>query len=177
MLGKPVAIAIALLLNIISFNTRAQQIDAYKSYAKFNVSKLGFSNVSGTFKGMEGRLAFDPADLGHSTFDVCIKAATVNTGEEDRDNHLKEKDFFHVKKYPKICFKSTSMLQTKSGYLVTGQLTIKGKSKAVNIPFTYTSRTFKGNLKVNRKDFDLNDGTGMFTIGEMVEIEIYCIVP
>lgn len=177
MLGKPVAIAIALLLNIISFNTRAQQIDANRSYAKFNVSKLGFSNVSGTFKGMEGRLAFDPADLGHSMFDVCIKAATVNTGEEDRDNHLKEKDFFHVKKYPKICFKSTSMLQTKAGYLVTGQLTIKGKSKAVNIPFTYTNRTFKGTLKVNRKDFDLNDGTGMFTIGELVEIEIYCIVP
>jgi len=177
MLGKPVAMAFVLLLNIMSFNTRAQQIDANKSYAKFNVSKLGFSNVSGTFKGMEGRLAFDPADLGHSTFDVCIKAATVNTGEEDRDNHLKEKDFFHVKKYPKICFKSTSMLQTKSGYLVTGQLTIKGKSKAVNIPFTYTNRTFKGNLKVNRKDFDLNDGTGMFTIGELVEIEIYCIVP
>ncbi|RYD96140.1 MAG: polyisoprenoid-binding protein [Sphingobacteriales bacterium] len=177
MLCKPVAIVSILLLNIMSFNAFAQKIDAGRSYAKFNVSKLGFSNVSGTFKGMEGRLAFDPEDMSHSMFDVCIKAATVNTGEEDRDHHLKEKDFFYVKKYPKICFKSTSMLKTKSGYLVTGQLTIKGKGKLVNIPFTYTSKTFKGNLKVNRKDFDLNDGTGMFTIGETVDIEIYCIIP
>lgn len=174
---RPVVIALILLLSIVNYNARAQKIDADRSYAKFNVSKLGFSNVSGTFKGMEGRLNFDPADMSRNMFDVCIKAATVSTGEEDRDNHLKEKDFFHVKKYPKICFKSTSMLKTNSGYLVTGQLTIKGKSKAVNIPFTYTNRTFKGTLKVNRKDFDLNDGTGMFTIGEMVEIEIYCIIP
>lgn len=170
-------VALVVLLSLMSYKGMAQKIDADRSYAKFNVSKLGFGNVSGMFKGMEGRLSFDPEDMGRSQFDVCIRPATVSTGEEDRDAHLKEKDFFNVRKYPKICFKSASMLKTKTGYLATGQLTIKGKSKTVNIPFTYANRTFKGSFKVNRKDFDLNDGTGMFVIGDIVEVEIYCIIP
>ncbi len=169
------SIVVGVIAVLFSFTTWAQKINSAKSYVTFNVSKLGFSNVNGKFSGMEGTLIFNPDDMSKNTFNVCIKAATVTTGEADRDTHLREKDFFHSKKYPNICFQSKSMLKTKNGYLTTGTVTIKGKSKVVNVPFTYANNTFKGSMKLNRKDFNLNDGTGMFVIGEMIEIEIVCV--
>ncbi len=157
---------------------RAQsfKIDSLGSQASFSVSKLGWGSVRGTFTGLSGSIIFNTQDLGSSKFDVCIDAGSVKTREPDRDKHLRAEDFFHIKKYPKICFQSRSMMRTRTGYLVTGIISIKGRPKLVNIPFTFENKVFKGKFTLNRKDFDLNDATGMFIIGEEVEIQIICKV-
>ncbi|HRP90972.1 MAG TPA: YceI family protein [Edaphocola sp.] len=153
-----------------------QKINSNLSIVKFNVSKFGFSNVDGTFKGMGGTIVFDENQLASSYFNVCIDARTVLSDDEDRTEHLRDKDFFYVNKYPNICFKSSSIVKTANGYAVTGDLTIKGKSKKATIPFTFKNNVFKGTFKVNRKQYNLVDGTKTFLIGDMVDVTIICTV-
>jgi len=125
--------------------------------------------------GMKGDIKFDDADLASSSFNVCVDAATVNTDNNARDKHLRNEDFFHVEKYPDICFASTSISQKGSSFVTNGQLTMHGVTKNVSIPFTYSNGTFKGNLKVNRDDYKVGESTGAFMVSKEIELEIIAV--
>ena len=127
------------------------------SSVAFKVKNLGFG-VDGSFSGLQGKIVFDPKDPSKGSMDVSVDAATVNTDNETRDNHLREEDYFDVKNHPRVHFESTGISGGKSGsYTVTGKLTIKATTKDISFPFTVTPKgddyLFNGEFTINRKDF------------------------
>jgi polyisoprenoid-binding protein YceI len=147
----------------------------YKPAAKgssvgFTIANFGF-DVKGTFSGLQGNINFDAKAAATNTMDITIDAATVNTDNELRDKHLRDENYFDVKNYPTIHFVSAKITGKGDNYVATGQLTIKGKSKNINIPFTATAVNdeylFKGSFKINRKDFGIG---GTSTIANELEV-------
>ncbi|MEN0053511.1 MAG: YceI family protein [Mucilaginibacter sp.] len=145
-----------------------------KSTVDFTISNFGF-DVKGSFTGIQGLINFDSQTPGNSSMDITIDANTVNTANDLRDKHLKDEGYFDVKNYPNIHFLSSKITDGhKTGsYLVTGKLTIKGKSKDISIPFTAEQQNeefiFKGSFKINRKDFGIG---GTSTISNELEISL-----
>lgn len=115
--------------------------------------------VDGSFSGLQGTIVFDEKALDQSSFEVSIDAKSISTGTTARDNHLRKEEYFYVEKYPAIRFKSSKIERTKAAFLVTGNLYIKGKTKQISFPFTYTEKnnegTFNGSFTINRRDFDV----------------------
>ena len=128
------------------------------SEIKFTIKNLGL-NVSGNFKGLKGNMVFDKANLSMSSFNVSVEVATINTGIEARNNHLKKEEYFDVAKYPEISFVSKKISNsTKEGELfLEGDITIKGVAKSISFPFTATAKgndyLFEGEFMLNRRDF------------------------
>ena len=128
------------------------------SKVKFVIKNFGI-NTSGTFEGLTGTISFDPANLTTVNFDVSVEAKTVDTDSEGRDKHLRRPEYFDVEKFPKIVFKSTKVTKTnKAAYFyLFGNITIKGVTKEVKFPFTYTAKDggylFEGEFPLNRRDF------------------------
>ena len=154
---------------------QAQTINTQKSAANFTIKNMKWVTVEGNFTGMKGDVKFDEADLANSSFNVCVDATTVNTDNKARDKHLRNEDFFHVEKYPDICFVSTSISQKGSKFVTDGQLTMHGVTKNVSIPFTYSNGEFKGQLKISRYDYKVGESTGTFMVGEAVNLEIIAV--
>ena len=127
-----------------------------ESVVKFTIKNFGFG-VNGSFKNLKGTIIFDPAKLADASFKVTVDAATINTGNNSRDGHLKKEEYFDVAKYPMISFTSNKIEKTAQGYLVTGVFTISDKSKMVMIPFTAVPQNggylFNGKVQLNRRDF------------------------
>ena len=128
------------------------------SKIKFSIKNLGL-NVSGSFKGLKGKIFFDKTNLPMSSFNVSVDVATVNTGIEARDNHLKKEEYFDLAKYPEINFvsKKISNPARDGELLIEGDITIKGVTKSISFPFTATPKgndyLFEGEFMLNRRDF------------------------
>ena len=100
----------------------------------FKWNHVGLSTQSGEFRDFDGTVSFDRENLANSSVEVTIKAASIDTGVKDLDDHLKSADFFEVETYPDITFKSTSVKQTGVDRgEVTGDLTIHGVTKSVSL--------------------------------------------
>ena len=140
------------------------------SSIKFKVKNFGF-NSGGSFSGLQGTIDFDPEKPGESKFDVTIQAASVNTDNESRDNHLREESYFDVKNYPLIRFVSTRITGKGGNFTFTGNLTIKKKTKEISFPFTISMEKdgylFKGEFNINRKEFGVG---GSSTISDNVDV-------
>lgn len=154
----------------------AQTIDSGNSKVNFSIKNMKVRTVEGTFSGMKGEIRFDKTDLANSSFKVTIDAATINTENEKRDDHLRSEDFFHVETYPVISYESSSIKNTSEGYMTTGTLSMHGVSKEMEIPFTYSNKQFRGTLEVNRFDYKIGEGTGKATVGETASLEIIAVV-
>lgn len=145
-----------------------------RSAITFKTRNMGIG-VSGTIGGLQANVHFNQADLATSTIEASVDAATINTDNSSRDEHLHGEDFFDVAHYPKITLKSVS-IRHRSGNNYTGQfnLTIKAKTKPVEIPFTCTQTgavtTFKGSFKLNRLDYGV--GTSSLVLSDEVTINI-----
>jgi len=170
---KQISLLIALFFATIAYVT-GQTINNEKSVVDFKISEFGIKTVRGTFGGMKGEIHFDTASLSSSYFDVCIDASTVCTGIKRRDEHLKNKDFFEVEKYPVICFKSDQIIKTSDGYITNGKLTMHGVTREIAIPFRYAQDTFKGTLTLKRLDYKIGENTGTFLVNDEVTLSITC---
>lgn len=152
---------------------QGQDINTAQSKVNFEISNLGFNTVEGTISGMSGVVQFNPKDLESASFEVCVDAATINTGNDTRDEHLRADDFFDTAAHPNICFTSSNITKTKGAYIARGQLTLKGVSKNVDLLFNYKNQQFIGTLKVNRLDYNIGPSGG-FMVGKTAELEIIC---
>ncbi|MGN6566746.1 MAG: YceI family protein [Flavipsychrobacter sp.] len=121
---------------------------------------IGTSTVTGHFTGLTGKIVFEPQKIGSSSFDVSVNINSIKTGIGKRDNDLKKDKFFNAEKYPTAHFKSTKVTGSGGKYIAYGELTIKGTSKSVEIPFTATQEKggylFKGAFNVNRMNFGVS---------------------
>jgi polyisoprenoid-binding protein YceI len=165
-----------LVLLFISFRYSFAQYHPVsgESSVRFSLKNFGFK-TGGSLDGPEGDIVFNPDDLGNASFRVTIKAASINTNNESRDEHLKEETYFDVKNYPLIRFVSSSVKEAgkKGSYQTLGTLTVKNKSKEIAMPFTAEKNgsgwTFSGSFKMNRKDYDVG---GSSTLSDEVTVDI-----
>src|SRR5580704_5086357 len=130
-----------LLLIIIAGNLAIAQykpIDKGSS-VQFSIKNFGIE-TGGSFSGLQGNIKFDVNDLANASLNVSVDANTVNTGNDMRDNHLRQDTYFDVKNYPLISFVSTKVTSSnKAGVLfIFGKLTIKNQTKDISFPFTAT---------------------------------------
>ena len=147
-----------------------------KSTITFQIKNLGF-NTGGSIGGLKANIQFDPANLGRSVIEASADVNTINTDNDSRDEHLKSDSYFDAAKYPEIIMKSVS-IKHKSGDSYVGQfnVTIKGKTELLDIPFTYTingaNTSFKGILKLKRTDFNIGSSSMVMSDDVTVNIDV-----
>ena len=140
----------------------------------FVIKNFGIS-IKGSFSGVSGTITWDAQHPDKCLFDVSVDAASVNTDNSMRDDHLKKESFFDAEKYPRIHFVSTGISgPDRSGhYTVTGKLTIKATTKDISFPFVVTSLgddlIFKGGFNLNRRDFDVG---GSNTVSNQLTVSL-----
>lgn len=159
-----------------TFFVKAQTINTDKSEVKFKITGGGIFTVKGGFTGMKGDFNFNESDVFNSNFDICIDSKTLNTKNEKRDTHLHSADFFDVEQYPTICYTSSYVSKTTDGYKTSGDLTIHGVTKSVEIPFTFKNNTFEGEIEINRFDYKIGEDYGTMRVGETATVTIICKV-
>lgn len=141
---------------------QAQTWQPTSSAIGFKIKMLGLT-VNGAFKGLAATLRFEPQNLEISNLTATVDAATLDTENNLRNRHLREKEeFFDVAKYPKITMKSTKIEKTATGYVGYFDLTMKATTKSVKIPFTFTQTgnkaVFSGDTTINRRDWSVGGG-------------------
>jgi polyisoprenoid-binding protein YceI len=165
--------------------TGTWSIDASHSEVGFSVRHLGISKTKGRFGTFSGDIvvAERPED---SRVDVVIDAASVDTRDAGRDEHLRSADFFDVATHPELRFSTTSVVATGDRWAVTGNLTIAGVTKPVVLdtevtglvtdPWGNDRVAFQASTEVNREDFGLTWNsaleTGGFLVGKTVKIDL-----
>jgi len=107
--------------------------DLVHSSVGFKARHLGISWIHGRFNDVSGKFSLDREDPSKSTFELTIKADSVDTANKARDEHLRQPDYFDTKQFPLITFKSTSTKAIKGGYEVTGDFTMHGKTNKVTL--------------------------------------------
>lgn len=122
----------------VSVEPGTYAIDNAHSEAGFRIKHLGISNVDGTFNEVDGRVMLPSESLADMQATATIQAASIDTQNEDRDNHLRSGDFFDVEQYPTITFESTSVEPLGgSRFRMTGDLTMHGQTHPVTLEGEY----------------------------------------
>jgi len=157
-------------------------LDASHTRIGFSARHAMVTTVRGAFKEFEGTGHIDTANPGNSKVSVTIKASSIDTGNADRDAHLRSGDFFEDEANPEITFVSTQVERDGDDWAVTGDLTIKGVSKPVTVvfeqtgsaqdPFGNTRVGFEGVATVNRKDWGITWNAALESGGVLVSDKI-----
>ncbi|NTY63282.1 YceI family protein [Mycolicibacterium sphagni] len=159
-------------------------LDPVHSTISFSVRHLVVSKVRGTFGAFSG--AVTVAEDGTPSVTAEIDVASVHSGNEQRDAHLKAADFFDVEKYPTATFVSTSVTPDGDDYRLEGDLTLKGVTRPVSLALTFNGVNpgmghgavagFEASVVLNRKDFgidiDMPLETGGAVVGDKVTITL-----
>jgi len=164
------------------------EIDSAHTSAQFAIRHLMVSTVRGDFRKVTGTVNLDEKDVTKSMIEATIDVASLNTGNEKRDEHLRSPDFFDVAKHPTMTFKSKKVEKTGEGkYKATGELTLRGVTKEVVLDFEGSLTPVKDPMgktriggmattKLNRKDFGIAWNraleTGGVVVGDEVSITI-----
>ena len=167
--------------------TTTWKIDPAHSTVEFVAKHMMITNVRGRFPDVDGIIRFDEENITNSSVEATIQVATINTGNEQRDAHLRTGDFFLVEEYPTITFKS-KRIEPKGGddYRIIGDLTMRGVTREVALDATFEGRgvnpwgaevvSFFAKTTVNRKDFGLNWNValeaGGVLVGDNIRIEL-----
>jgi polyisoprenoid-binding protein YceI len=145
------------------------------------------TTVTGKFKDFDGSIQIDHARPESSSVEFAIQAASVDTNEPKRDDHLRSADFFNVAQNPTITFKSTRVKPAaNNAYEVTGELTIRGVTKSITLPVTVLGEIkdpwgnsrigFEIATTINRKDFGVSWNKaldqGGYLLGDDVKVSI-----
>jgi polyisoprenoid-binding protein YceI len=160
-------------------------VDPMHSELGFKIKHLMISNVSGMFSDFEATVLTENEDFSTAKVKAKIKAASVNTNNKQRDQHLQNGDFFEVEKYPDIDFESTKIEKVNEGeFNVYGNLTLKAITRPVKLNVEYSGVTkdpwggqragFSITTKIVRSQFGLNFNsvleTGGLALGDEVKI-------
>ena len=164
-------------------STTKWSIDPTHTEIGFKVKHMMFTNVSGRFDSFEGTVTTDGDNFENAEIEFSADVASINTGNADRDNHLKSADFFNAEQNKKLTFKSTSFTK-KSGnnFELTGDLTLNGQTHAVTLPVEFSGLMTDpwGNTKsalsiggsISRKQWGLTWNASLETGGVLVSDEV-----
>ncbi len=160
-------------------------IDSTHTDVGFVVKHMMFAKVRGSFTGVTGTVDVQE-DPTRSRVDVTIDAATFDSGNADRDTHVRSADFLDVENHPTITFRSESITQAGDHWKVTGPLTIKGVAQPVTLGLSYlgsgkdpwgnTKAGFSASTKIDREDFGITWNqaieAGGVLVSKKVDIEL-----
>jgi polyisoprenoid-binding protein YceI len=157
-------------------------LDASHSRLGFSARHAMVTTVRGDFTDFDGAASVDSENPSSSSVNLTIRTASVNTASADRDGHLRSGDFFDTDAYPEITFASTSVERDGTDWAITGDLTIKGITRPVTIPFAENGTAvdpfgntrigFEGATTINRKDWDLTWNAALETGGVLVSEKV-----
>ena len=163
------------------------KIDPAHSTIGFAIRHYEINWVSGRFNNFSGTIRYDEQDPTKSSVEFAAKVESIDTGVAGRDKHLRTADFFEVEKYPDMTFKSTRVERKGKGWVLHGDLTLKGVTKPVALPFQLTGAIkdprggtrfgVEGQTKIDLRDFGITWGKalegGGFDLGHEVRIELH----
>lgn len=167
--------------------TQTYNVDPVHSQVQFKVRHLGFSTVTGEFEEFDGRFELDPDDLSTLGGAAEIQAASVDTGDEERDGHLRSEDFFAAEAHPAIEFEAGEVSAVSGDdFTLTGDLTIRGTTRPIELDGTYLGEAqdpWGGSRvalelagEIDRTEYGLTWNkaleTGGFLVGEKVELTL-----
>lgn len=165
--------------------SRALAADSYKvdpahTTVGFSVRHMGLSSVKGHFDDFTGSVVLDNGAIQSAT--AAIQVKSVNTGNKDRDNHLRTADFFEADKYPEITFNAKKVEKNGGQTTLVGDFTLRGVTKELRLPVTLsgpvkdaqgkTRLGLEAKATVNRKDYGMRFGAVMEAGGLMVGDEV-----
>lgn len=160
-------------------------IDPVHSEVGFSVRHLMVSKVKGTFRTFSGSITVGTDPL-ESKVEATIEMASIDTRDEARDNHLRSSDFFETDKYPQMTFVSTAVKPAGSDFSVTGDLSIHGVTRTVELalefngvgpdPYGGQRAGFSASTEISRNDFGIDlsmplDGGGV-VVGDRINISL-----
>jgi polyisoprenoid-binding protein YceI len=166
----PCLAAALLLVSLPAFSADAPAVshyalDAAKSSLEFSFTQAGAQN-KGKFKHFTVSFDFSPDNLAASRLEVTIDMTSLDTGDQERDDTLRDTDLFAVKKFPQAHFSAAQIVKTASGYEAVGKLTIRDATREARVPFTFRSASEAGtnagymNGKTTLKRLDYGVGQG-----------------
>ena len=182
-------IVLTLILVLITASTTLAadkyNIDPAHCHIGFSVRHLVINNIRGRFTDYAGSISYDEQDITRSSVEITIKAQSVNTDVQPRDEHLRTSEFFDVAKFPDITFKSTRVEKRGSGFAAIGIFTMHGVAKEITIPFKINGKSnfqggthlgVEGTVVIDRRDFGMSwsatlDNGGL-VVGNDVTIEL-----
>ncbi len=157
-----------------------------KGHSKFTfiAQHHGISEVDGYFKKFDGKITATKNDLSDAVFEIIIESASISTDLEMRDNHLKSEDMFNVQQFPAITFISTTFNKIEGNkYSMTGNLTIKGITKAITFDVTMNGPAahpdpnnkklqlgIKALATIKRSDFSIGGKLANIMVSDNIEI-------
>jgi len=172
-------------VTIPGYLTGTWKADPVHSEIAFSVRQIMISKVRGRFTGYDVTIVTSENPLA-STVTATIDLASIDTGNESRDNHLSSADYFEVETYPTMTYRSTAVRQTDDGWVIDGDLTLHGVTRHVPLavevngfgPDTFGGQRagFSATASVSRRDFGIGkivpmDGGGV-VIGDKVSISL-----
>ena len=163
--------------------TGSYAIDPAHSRIGFVARHAMVTKVRGAFNEFTGTFVLDGEHPENTTATVTIEASSIDTRNEQRDGHLRSNDFLSMDEYPKITFVSTSARQTgQAGFELTGDLTIRGVTRSLAIPFSYEGAEkdpfgnfrvgFEGSVVINRKDYGITWNAALESGGVLVSDKV-----
>ena len=141
----------------------AWELDKAHSEVEFAVKHMMISTVKGKFTGFDATVSFDPSNVEAASVEATIDVASIQTGEEQRDAHLKSADFFDAEEHPKMVFKSKAVKRSGGELVATGDLTIKDSTREI---------TLKGSVEGPAKDPWGNQRVG-FSLSSEIDREAF----
>ena len=184
---KSAVAALLTVLLVVSAHAGIWEIDKAHSSVGFSVRHLVIAKTTGNFTEFTGKVDFDGQNLSTGSVEFTVEAASIDTDNADRDNHLRSADFLDVEKFPTMSFKSKKVVEGDGNeFRLIGDLTIHGISREVVFdcvffgtivgPMGKTRAGFSAETTINRQDFDVKwsktlDGGGL-VVGNDVEIEL-----
>jgi len=157
-------------------------IDPAHTQAEFSAKHMMITTVRGHFAGATGTIEFDEADPTNSSVEATLDASTIDTGQAQRDGHLRSPDFLDVERFPVITFRSTRIEKAGDGFKVTGDLTIRDVTRSVvlDAEFLGVVRSMQGGrhagftarTKLDRESFGLTWNVGLEAGGWLVGRDI-----
>jgi polyisoprenoid-binding protein YceI len=176
----------SLLSAIPGYTAGTWVIDPVHSDVSFTVRHLVVSKVRGNFRSFQGEIVLGPDPLD-SSVSVSIDMSSIDTGNADRDTHVRSPDFFDVEQYPTMTYRSTGVRPGEDGFVVEGELSLHGVTKPVELalevngfqpatPFGDSRVGFSATTEIDRSDFDISfnmllEGGGL-GLGEKVKVAL-----
>jgi polyisoprenoid-binding protein YceI len=163
-------------LGLITAMMFAGNWNADTAKAKINFSVKGpFGNVHGSLSGLKATIQFDEKNPSGGSVSASVDPNTISTGIGMRNHDLKNEEIWlNTKKFPEISFHSKKIEKTAKGFKAVGELTLKGITKPVEIPFTFSgngsSGVFKGQFTINRQEYKLGKKGG--SVGDIITINL-----
>ena len=160
------------------------KLDPTHTAVEFSAKHLMITTVKGRITDIEGSIYTDERDPKNSSVEVTLKATSLDTRTDQRDQHLRSADFLNVEKYPEIKFRSTKIEGDRQEFKLTGDLTIRDVTRPITLDVTFEGRTkdpwggervgFSASGKIDRRDFGLTWNqlleTGGVTVGNEIKI-------